>query len=107
MSHSICVILIMYVSTGRKPALKAKYNYRIAENFTNFVTCLHGQNFYLVNILYRIDDYTENMATFTTLAKIYSYFCNARVARIGEIFVQQTFRLYGNREMCLICMLCP
>ena len=41
----------------------------------------------------RIDDYTEDMVTFTALAKIYSseYFCNARVAGIGEIFVQRNF----------------
>ena len=33
------------------------------------------------------------MVTFTALAKIYSseYFCNARVAGIGEIFVQRKF----------------
>ena len=39
------------------------------------------------------DGYTEDMATFTALAKIYSseYFCNARVAGIGEIFVQRKF----------------
>ena len=58
--------------------------------FTNFTTCLHWRNFYPANFLSRIDDYTEDMATFTALAKIYSseYFCNARVAGIGEIFVQ-------------------
>ena len=36
---------------------------------------------------------TQDISTFTTLAKIYSseYFCNARVAGIGEIFVQRKF----------------
>ena len=40
-----------------------------------------------------IDDYTEDMVTFTALAKTYSseYFCNARIAGIGEIFVQRKF----------------
>ena len=75
------------------------YIYCIAENFhqekifANFTTCLHGQNFYPANFLSHIDDYTEDMATFTALAKIYSseYFCNARVAGIDEIFVQRKF----------------
>ena len=41
-----------------------------------------GRKIYPANFLPRIDDYTEDMATFTALAKIYSseYFCNARVA---------------------------
>ena len=43
------------------------------------------------DFLSHIDDYTEDMATFTALAKVYSseYFNNARVAGIGEIFVQR------------------
>ena len=77
--------------------------YRIAENFhqekffANFASCLHGRNFYPANFLSRIDDYTEDMATFTALAKIYSseYFCNARVAGIGESLSSENFRLYG------------
>ena len=50
-------------------------------------------NFYPTNFLSRIDDCTEYMATFTALVKIYSseYFCDARVAGIGESFVQQKF----------------
>ena len=40
--------------------------------FANFATSMHGQNFYPVNFLFHIDDYTEDMATFTTLAKIHS-----------------------------------
>ena len=37
------------------------------------------------------------MATFTALAKIYStkYFCNTKVAGLGEIFVQQNFVVYS------------
>ena len=76
-----------------------RMTYRIAEKFhkekifTNFTTCLNGRNFYPANFLSRIEDYTEDMATFTILVKIYSseYFCSARVAGIGEIFVQRKF----------------
>ena len=65
--------------------------YHMAENirqekiFANFATCLHGQNCWS-----HIDDYTEDMATNTALAKIYSskYFWNARIAGIGENFVR-------------------
>ena len=48
-----------------------------------------GEIFYPVNFLSRIDDYKEDVVTFTTLVKIYSneYFYNARVAGIGKIFV--------------------
>ena len=37
-----------------------------------------------------VNDYIEDMATFTALAKIYftEYFCNAKVAGLGESFVQ-------------------
>ena len=70
--------------------------------FANFTTCLCGQNFYPVNSLSHIDDYTEDMTTFTALAKIYSgkYFCNTRVAGIGKIFVQRKFSAIrcGNKE---------
>ena len=67
------------------------------EIFADFTTCLYGRNFYPVNFLSRIDDYTEDMAIFTALAKIYSseYFCNARVAGIGEVFVQQ--KIFGYK----------
>ena len=73
------------------------YIYRIAKIFrqekvfASFATCLHGRNFYPANFLSRTDDYTEDMVTFTAMAKFYSceYFCNARVAGIGEIFFQR------------------
>ena len=44
-----------------------------------------------MNFLSHVNDYIEDMATFTASAKIYSteYFCNAKVAGIGEIFVQR------------------
>ena len=38
-----------------------------------------------------VNDYIEDMATFTALAKFIQpniYFCNAMVAVLGEIFVQ-------------------
>ena len=45
------------------------------------------------NILFRVNYYIEDMVTFMALVKIYSteYFCNAKVAGIGKIFVQQKF----------------
>ena len=36
------------------------------------------------------NDYIEGMATFTALVKI-EYFCNTKVAGLGEIFVQRKF----------------
>ena len=59
-----------------------------------------GENFHqfhhlllLANFLPCVNDYIEDMASFTTLAKIYSieYFCSIKVAGLGEIFVQQNF----------------
>ena len=40
-----------------------------------------------------VNDYVEDMVTFTTLVKIYStkYFCNTKVAGLGEIFVKRKF----------------
>ena len=97
--HLLCFKLFrsVHILYGRK--------YLSNEIFANFTTCLHGRNFYPANFLSRIDDYTEDMATFTTLAKIYSseYFCNARVARIGEIFVQRKISaIYGMYYCSLI-----
>ena len=69
---------------------------------------MYGRNFYPANFLSRIDDYTEDMATFSTLTKIYSseYFCNARVAGIGKILASENFRLYGSIEYihALLCL---
>ena len=60
-----------------------------AEIFANFAICSYWRNFYRTNFLSCVNDYIEDMATFTALAKIYSteYFCNTKVARLGEIFV--------------------
>ena len=40
-----------------------------------------------------VNDYIDDMATFTVLEKNYStkYFCNEKVAGPGEMFVQQKF----------------
>ena len=40
-----------------------------------------------------VNDYMEDIATFTALAKIYSteYFCSTKVAGLGKLFVQQKF----------------
>ena len=40
-----------------------------------------------------VNDYIEDVVTFTALAKIYSteYLCNTKVARVDEIFVQWEF----------------
>ena len=79
--------------------------YRIAGNFhqekifANFATCSCWSIFYLQIFLSCVNDYIEDMATFTTLAKIYSteYFCNTKVAGLGKIFCpcSENFRLYG------------
>ena len=48
---------------------------------------------FLANFLSCVNDYIEDMATFTTLAKIYSteYFCNTKVAGLGKIFIKRKF----------------
>ena len=53
-----------------------------------------------------VNDYIENMMTFTTLAKIYSieYFCSTKVPGLGEILSSKNFWLYG---ICAWCMLMP
>ena len=50
-----------------------------------------------MNFLSRVNDYIEYIATFTTLAKIYStkYFCNTKVAGLGEILSSENFWLYS------------
>ena len=63
------------------------------EIFANFTMCSYWRNFYRMNFLSCVNDYIEDMVTFTALAKIYSteYFCNTKVAGLGEIFVQRKF----------------
>ena len=58
-----------------------------------FTTCSHWQNIYHSNLLSCVNDYIEDIATFTALAKIYSteYFCNTKVAGLGEIFSTKNF----------------
>ena len=63
---------------------------KIFANFANFAIDFIGKIFYHTTFLSCVDDYIEDMATFTTLAKIYStnYFCNTKVDGPGEIFVK-------------------
>ena len=63
------------------------------ETFANFAICSHWRNFYHANFLSYVNDYIEDMATFTALAKIYStkYFCNTKISVLGEIFVKLKF----------------
>ena len=90
MFSTCAMCMSLYIPYGQK--------YSPRENFANFATGLHGWNFYPANFLSCINDYTEDMATFTALAKIYSseYFCNARVAGIGEILSSEKFHLHSN-----------
>ena len=64
---------------------RTRGNFRQEKNFANFAIC----SFYCVNFF--VNDYIEDMATFTAMAKIYSteYICNTKVAGLGEIFVQR------------------
>ena len=67
--------------------------FRLEKIFTFFAPCSHGRNFYPANFLSRVNDYIEPMVIFTAWVKFYfaKYFCNARVAELGEIFVQRIF----------------
>ena len=68
-------------------------NFHQEKIFANFAICSHWRNFYHANFMSRVNDYIEDMATFTALAKIYStkYFCNTKVYGVGEIFVKWKF----------------
>ena len=65
---------------------------------TNISEMLYSQKFSPVSppalmgeiLLLCVDDFIEDMVTFTALEKIYStkYFCNTKVAGLGEILVQ-------------------
>ena len=61
------------------------------EKFSPISTSVFVDKLLSVNFLSCVNDYSENMATFTALVKIYSteYFCNTEVAGLGKIFVQQ------------------
>ena len=49
-------------------------------------------------VLSHVNDYIEPMMFFTAWPKIYStnYLCNARVAGLGEIFIQQKSNTVGH-----------
>ncbi len=60
------------------------------------------------NFLSCVNDYIEDIATFTSLAKICSteYFCNTKVAGLGKIFVQQKFSAIQYSQLtCMIISL--
>ena len=61
------------------------------EKFRKFRHLFSLAKFLSWNFLSRVNDCINNMATFTTLAKIYStkYFCNTKVSELGEIFIKR------------------
>ena len=64
-------------------------NFLPAENFRQLHHLLSLAKIVSMNFLSCVNDRIDDMATFTALAKIYSteYFCNTKVAGLGEIFV--------------------
>ena len=79
----------MYVVRARVLYTVQAEIFRQEKIFANFTTCSRWRNFLSANFLSCVNDYIEDMATFTALAKIYSIecFCNTKVAGLGEIFV--------------------
>ena len=63
------------------------------EIFCQFAICFYWLNFYHANSLPCVNDYIDSIAPFTVLVKSYStkYFCNTKVAGLGEISVQRKF----------------
>ena len=64
-------------------------NFHQEKIFATFIVV----KFFSRKFLSCVNDYMEDMVTFTALVKIYSpeYFCNTKVAGLGEIFVEQKF----------------
>ena len=85
-------------------------NFHQEKSFANFTTCYYWRKFLSVNFLSCVKDYIEGVVTLiiTSLANIYSikYFCNAKVAGLGEIFVQQNLRLHGT-SLCNTLLAIP
>ena len=77
--------------------------YRIGGNFYQekvspiLPPAIIGEIFIFANFLSCVNDYIEDMATFTVLAKIYStkYFCNTKVSGLGKILSSENFHLYS------------
>ena len=59
-------------------------------NFRQFRHLLSLAKFCPQFFLSHVNDYIEDMTTFTALVKI-EYFCDTKVAGLGEIFVGQKF----------------
>ena len=71
-------------------------NFRQEKIFANFNICSHRRDFYHINFLSSVNDYIEDMATFTALEKIYStkYFYNTKVPGVSKIFCQAKIFTY-------------
>ena len=59
-----------------------------------------------MNFLSRVNNYIEDMATFTASVKIYSteYFYNTKVAGLGDFFVQRIFPAIRHSELQIASM---
>ena len=94
-THSGSSILIRaYLSwTG----IPYKRKFSPGEKFRQFRHLLLLAKFFIREFLSRVNDYIEDMATFTALVKIYSikYFCNTKVSGLGKILSSENFHLYG------------
>ena len=80
---------VLYVTTACLTSYRICRNFRQEKIFTNLAICSYWRNFYCVNFLSCVNDYVEDVATFTALVKIYSteYFCNTKVGGLDENFV--------------------
>ena len=83
----------MYITQIDSLIYRIGGNFHQEKIFANFATCSRWRNFLSANFLSCVNDYIEDMATFTALTKIYSieYFCNTKAPGLGEILVQRKF----------------
>ena len=72
-------------------------NFHQEKIFTNFAICSHWRNFYHTNFLSSVNDYIEDKAIFTTLAKICftEYFCSTKVAGLAKFLSSKNSVVYG------------
>ena len=77
------------------------------ENFCRFCHQLSLAKFLSCEFLSRVNDYIEDMVTFTALAKIYStkYFCNTKVSGVGKILSSENFHVYGIQNYRIFALL--
>ena len=71
-------------------------NFRQEKIFADFTICSYWRKFYHANFLSCVNDYIEDMVTFTALAKIYftEYFCNTK--RLAKFLSSENFVVYGT-----------